>query len=83
MNYNSKASLIFTVVIVMAAYSTIIHGRMGMKGLREKRIVVPKKSKIYEGREAISLARVYLFLAGISLASGMFFLTILLIILCS
>ena len=73
--------ILFFISFFLLALLTGAHvGKRGMKGLREKKMVVDKLGNEAYGKEAISVARLYLFLAGLSFALAIFFFVIALIL---
>ena len=68
--------LILIAFLILGGYMTIYLGRRGLKGIREQKIVSERDGRIFTGKEALSVARIYLFFAGILLCCFGLFLVV-------
>ena len=73
--------ILFFIAFFLLSLVIGVHiGKRGMRGLREKKMVVDKLGNEVSGTEAVSVARLYLFLAVFSFALAIFFFVIALIL---
>jgi hypothetical protein len=72
------ADIIVGILLITACiYATVNIGSRGLKGLREKRLEDRNKNWI-EGKDATSVARLYLFIAAISGLCAIIYLLLIL-----
>jgi hypothetical protein len=70
--------LILLSLVIAEVWLTIYLGKRGLRGLREHKIVTDRAGT-FTGKDAVSVARIYLFFAVISLVGLALFLFLLVV----
>jgi len=69
--------LILLFFVVLSGVVTFYLGRRGVTGLKQQKMVADQSGNCVAGKDAVCLARVYLFFAGLSLVCTLFLLFLL------